>query len=239
MTESSPPVGVPVPDWQPPAAPGFAGLAGRYAQLERLDPASHADDLHAANSEDQNGLIWDYLANGPYENLAAYRAWADQAAPLSDPMFFAIRNLETNQLGGVAAYMRIAPEAGSIEVGSINFAPCLQQTRAGTEAIFLMMRWAFEAGYRRFEWKCDALNARSRAAAVRYGLTFEGIFRQALVVKGRNRDTAWYAAIDNEWPALRGAFETWLSPSNFGPDGVQIQSLRGLTRAALEPIRKQ
>ena len=139
----------------------------------------------------------------------------------------------TDRAIGVAAYLRIAPEAGSIEVGHINFSPLLQRTPAATDAMYLMMRQAFELGYRRYEWKCDALNGPSRAAAERLGLTFEGIFRQEVVYKGRNRDSAWYAAIDREWPALKAAFETWLSPENFGPDRQQRQRLSVLTRLAL------
>jgi RimJ/RimL family protein N-acetyltransferase len=124
----------------------------------------------------------------------------------------------------------VNPQAGSIEVGHINYAPALQRTRAGTEAMYLMMRWAFEAGYRRYEWKCNALNLGSRRAAQRLGFSYEGVFRQAAVIKGRNRDTAWFAAIDSEWPALREAFEAWLSPSNFDADGQQKERLGDLTR---------
>lgn len=239
MTNTSEPLGAPVPGWHPPPSPDFGALAGTYAQIERLDAAKHGRDLYAANSTDAKGIIWTYLPYGPFATLTDYARWVAGVAPGTDPVYFAIRDLETGRIGGVASYLRIAPQAGSLEVGHINFAPALQKTRAGTEAVFLMMQWAFEAGYRRFEWKCDALNARSCAAAVRYGLTFEGIFRQAAVVKGRNRDTAWYAAIDAEWPALREAFDIWLSDSNFTPDGAQKQSLRGLTKSALEQIRKQ
>ncbi len=155
-----------------------------------------------------------------------------------DPFFYAIRNLESGHWQGVASYLRIAPEAGSIEVGHINFSPALQRSRAATEAMFLMMQWAFEAGYRRYEWKCDARNLPSRRAAQRLGLSYEGIFRQASVVKGRNRDTAWFAAIDSEWPALKEAFTAWLSPSNFDSAGRQkerLGDLTGLVRAAGDP----
>lgn len=154
-------------------------------------------------------------------------------------MFFAIKDKRADQWRGVASYLRIAPQAGSIEVGHINFAPALQRSPAATDAMYQMMRWAFGAGYRRFEWKCDALNIGSRRAAQRLGLSFEGIFRQAAVVKGRNRDTAWFAAIDSEWPALSAAFETWLAPENFDAGGRQRQSLSGLTApglAARDPL---
>jgi len=148
----------------------------------------------------------------------------------SDPLFYAITDLDSGHLGGVASYLRITPQAGTIEVGHINFAASLQRTRAATEAIFLLIQWAFEAGYRRFEWKCDALNMPSRRAAQRFGLSYEGVFRQATVVKGRNRDTAWFAAIDAEWPALKEAFTLWLDPSNFDAQGQQRESLGSLTR---------
>lgn len=147
-----------------------------------------------------------------------------------DPLFYAIKNLETGHWEGVASYMRIAPAAGSIEVGSIAFSPALQRTRAATEAMYLMMAWAFEAGYRRYEWKCNALNMPSRRAAQRLGFSYEGVFRQAAVVKGRNRDTAWFAAIDSEWSSLKEAFEAWLAPSNFDDQGQQRESLSDLTR---------
>jgi RimJ/RimL family protein N-acetyltransferase len=156
----------------------------------------------------------------------------------ADPFFYAIQNLETDAWEGVASYLRVSPKAGSIEVGHINYSPALQRTRAATEAMYLMMKWAFEAGYRRYEWKCNALNAGSRAAAQRLGLSFEGVFRQAGVIKGRNRDTAWFAAIDSEWPALKEAFDAWLSPANFDSSGAQIErlgDLTGLVRAAADP----
>ena len=154
-------------------------------------------------------------------------------APGSDPLFHAIVPAGSGRAEGVASYLRIAPEAGSIEVGHINFSPRLMRTPAATEAMYLMMKRAFDLGYRRYEWKCDALNAPSRAAARRLGLSYEGIFRQATVYKGRNRDTAWYAAIDSEWPALKAAFETWLDPANFDAEGRQRESLRALTRPIL------
>ena len=151
-----------------------------------------------------------------------------------DPLFFAILDLADGKAAGVSSHLRITPAAGSIEVGHIHYSPRLQRSPAATEAMFLMMRWAFEAGYRRYEWKCDALNAASRAAAQRLGLSFEGIFRQATVYKGRNRDTAWYAAIDAEWPALREAFLAWLDPGNFDRDGRQRTRLSDRTHPLLE-----
>ncbi len=226
-----PELGSPVPDWTPPPPPGPETMNGRYARMERLSADRHATELHKANSDDD--AIWDYLPYGPFGSGAAYHAWVAEVATGGDPMFYAIRNLETGEAEGVASYLRIAPEAGSIEVGHINLSRRLQRTRAATEAILLMMDWAFEAGYRRFEWKCDALNIGSRRAARRFGLSYEGVFRQATVVKGRNRDTAWFAAIDVEWPALKEAFGAWLSPGNFDEAGRQIGRLSDLTRPVL------
>jgi RimJ/RimL family protein N-acetyltransferase len=216
-----------LPHWTPPSRPEGISLTGRYARLEKLNPDLHAADLHRANSA--NDAIWDYLPYGPFPSAAGYHRWVRDVTEGTDPLFYAIQNLETGHWSGVASFLRITPDAGSIEVGHINFAPELQRTRAATEAIYLMMGWAFKAGYRRFEWKCNALNLGSRRAAERFGFSYEGVFRQAAVVKGRNRDTAWFAAIDAEWPALREAFETWLAPSNFDSEGRQIERLSDLT----------
>jgi RimJ/RimL family protein N-acetyltransferase len=220
-------LGVTVPGWTPPPRPDGAVLKGRYAALERLEAARHWEDLFAANRADD--AIWDYLPYGPFADGASYRAWLEGMEGGADPFMYVIRNLETGRAEGVATYLRITPDAGTIEVGHINYSKALQRTRAATEAMFLMMQWAFEAGYRRYEWKCDALNLPSRRAAIRLGLSYEGIFRQATVVKGRNRDTAWFAAIDSEWPALKAAYEAWLDPANFDPEGRQRQSLTALT----------
>lgn len=220
--------GVRLEGWTPPPRPPMGVLEGRYARLVRLEADAHAADLHRANSADD--AIWDYLPYGPFSSAAAYHRWVRSITAGDDPLFYAIQNRETGHFGGVASYLRITPEAGSIEVGHINFAPELQRSRAATEALFLMMEWAFEAGYRRYEWKCDALNIPSRRAAQRLGFSYEGIFRQAAVVKGRNRDTAWFACIDTEWPALREAYRAWLHPSNFDAKGEQRESLSDLTR---------
>lgn len=224
-------IGEPIGDWVPPGRPGPDRIEGRYVRLERFTPDRHAEDIHGANKMDDR--IWDYLPYGPFADLAHYRSWADPAAAGADPFFYAIIDKATGRAAGVASFLRIDPNAGSIEVGHINLSPALQKSRASTEAIYLFMRWAFQAGYRRFEWKCNALNLPSRRAAERYGLSYEGVFRQATVVKGRNRDTAWFAAIDKEWPALEAAFETWLAPGNFDADGRQRQSLASLTRPIL------
>ncbi len=208
-------------------------MDGRYCRVEPIDPDRHAADLHEANLKDTEGRIWAYLPYGPFEHLVEYRAWMEGACLSDDPMFHAIIDTGTGKAVGVASYLRIDPGSGSIEVGHINYSPLVQRTPAATEAMYLMMKRAFDLGYRRYEWKCHGLNEKSRAAAMRLGLSYEGVFRQATVVKGRNRDTAWYAAIDKEWPQLKETFETWLDPGNFTADGTQKQALSVLTGPAL------
>ncbi|MBN8290903.1 GNAT family N-acetyltransferase [Rhodobacter sp. NTK016B] len=222
--------------WSPPQLPPRTDIKGRYVTLEPLARA-HAEGLFAAYAED-GGAMWDYLPVGPFADQGAYIGWLDAARLGWDPLHFAVR-MEDGRLGGTMSLMRIDPRAGSAEAGWLTFAPRLQRTREATEAVYRLMEWCFEAGYRRFEWKCHAANLPSRRAAQRFGLSYEGVFRQAGVVKGGNRDTAWYAAIDLEWPALKGAFETWLDPANFRAEGGQKQSLAALTRpvlAALDPL---
>ncbi|QBF30948.1 GNAT family N-acetyltransferase [Thalassococcus sp. S3] len=223
-----PPLGAPVPDWTPPPAPDGAVLEGRYCRLEPLSAEAHSALLHG--SFDGHDDLWHYMPCGPFTSAAQYHRWVRETVADPGHLFFAIRNLETDILGGVASFLRIDPMAGSIEVGNICFAPVLQRSRAATEAMALMMKWAFEAGYRRYEWKCNALNHPSRAAAQRLGFSYEGVFRQATVVKGRNRDTSWFAVIDSEWPALREAYRVWLDPKNFDERGQQIERLSDLTR---------
>ena len=225
-TELGLPIGAPVPDWRPAALPGDAPMVGRYCRVERIEPARHGDALFAANRIDRVGRNWTYLPYGPFDDLTSYREWLDAAAATTDPRFYAVVDCASGQAVGVASYLRIDPSAGSIEVGHINYSPLLQRHRAGTEAMYLMMRNVFEAlGYRRYEWKCNALNAASRAAADRLGFSHEGTFRHSNVVKGRNRDTAWYAMIDSEWPGVRRGFDAWLDPGNFDAVGRQRSPL--------------
>ncbi|RKF16416.1 N-acetyltransferase [Roseovarius spongiae] len=230
------PRGPEIPGWTPPPAPDGALMEGRYTRLEPLDADAHAALLFRAF--DGHDRVWDYMPSGPFASASQFhRTLRDLAA---DPgfVFYAILDKDTGRFGGFASYLRIKPAAGSIEVGYIAMAPQLQRTRAATEAMHLMMAWAFNAGYRRYEWKCDALNLPSRRAAQRLGLSYEGVFRQATVVKGRNRDTAWFAAIDAEWPALDEAFRLWLSPGNFDAEGRQREALSDLTalvRVASDP----
>jgi len=225
------PIGFPLPDWTGAGRPPKTPMEGRFCRLEPIDPARHAAALHEAFCEDREGRLWTYLSAGPFDAAAAYRAWLEDHAMGDDPLCHAIIDLATDRPVGTASYLRIDPKAGSIEVGSITYAPRLQKTAAAREAMYLMMRRAFEElGYRRYEWKCDTLNAASRAAAERLGFAYEGLFRQATVYKGRNRDTAWFSILDLEWPALKEAFEAWLDPSNFDAAGRQRSALRGLIR---------
>lgn len=227
------PVGFAVPDWRPPPAPPRESLHGAWCRLDPLDPARHAGPLFEALRADAGGRAWTWLPYGPFAGEAEYRAWMEAACRGPDPLFLAITPRGAAQPAGVASWLRIQPADGSIEVGHILYAPALQRTPAATEAMWLMMGRAFALGYRRYEWKCNALNAPSRAAAQRLGFSFEGVFRQATVVKGRNRDTAWYSVLDREWPALDAAFRRWLAPDNFDAQGRQRVRLSELTAPLL------
>ena len=228
------PIGHALPDWRPPPVPPREPMVGRFCTVEPLVVARHAADLFAANALDREGRNWTYLPYGPFETESAYRAWLVKVSASTDPLVQAIVDASTRKAVGVASFMRMDPANGVIEVGGLNYSPLLQRKPAATEAMYLMMRRAFELGYRRYEWKCDSLNAPSRAAAQRLGFSFEGIFRQAWVYKRRNRDTAWYSIIDKEWPALREAFERWLAPANFDGSGRQRVSLSSLTGPLLK-----
>lgn len=227
------PIGFPVENWTPPPAPPRRPFVGRFCRVEPLDAEQHAADLYAANRANGEGQMWTYLAYGPFATLDDYLAWIVRVCQGNDPLFYAIVEVATGKAVGVASYLRIDPANGSIEVGHIAYAPQLQRTPAATEAMYLLMQQAFALGYRRYEWKCDALNAPSRAAAQRLGFSFEGIFRQAVVYRGRNRDTAWYAIIDKEWPSLQAAFTQWLDPANFDETGQQRVRLSDLTQPLL------
>ncbi len=228
------PIGFALSDWSPPPRPSRESLTGRFCRVEPLETTRHATALFAADALDTEGRSWTYMAYGPFASLADYRAWMDSYGSGDDPLFFAIVDGASDQPVGVAAYLRIAPANGSIEVGHLHFSEQLQRTPVATEAMFLMMQYAFALGYRRYEWKCDALNAASRAAAQRLGFSYEGVFRQATAYKGRNRDTAWYAIVDSEWPALQRAFLKWLAPDNFDARGRQRSRLSALTRTLLK-----
>ena len=225
INQQGQPIGLPVAGWKEASPPPRKAMVGRTCRLEPLDPVRHAADLHAANALDADGRLWTYMGYGPFASLAAYSAWAKDAAAQADPMFFAIVEATSGKAVGVASYLRIDPPNGVIEVGHIAYAPPLQRTVAATEAMYLMMKRAFELGNRRYEWKCDCLNEPSRQAARRLGFTYEGRFRQATIYKGRNRDTDWFSILDSEWPAVRAAYEAWLDPVNFNAEGRQRKPL--------------
>jgi RimJ/RimL family protein N-acetyltransferase len=225
------PIGPSLPSWSARDLPPRTVMEGRLCRVEPLDPVRHASDLFAANSDDAEGRNWAYLPEdqGPHSSLDLYRRWAEMAASTHDPLWHAIIDVHSGRAVGVAAYARINTASGVIEVGGINYSPHLQRRPGATEAMYLMMRRVFdELGYRRYEWKCDSLNAPSRAAALRLGFHYEGLFREHVVYKGRSRDTTWFSVIDSEWPKLKGAFERWLEPGNFDAEGRQRASLSSL-----------
>ena len=223
------PVGFPVPEWKRRPLPPRTAMAGRFCTVAPLNPERHAAQLFAAYAEDVDGRMWTYLPRGPYASLDEYRDWVAAAARADDPLVHTIIDSASGEPVGTAALMRIEPEVGVIEIGSITYSPRLQRRPAATEAMYLMMRRVFdELGYRRYEWKCNSLNAPSRAAALRLGFQYEGLFRQAQITRGRNRDTTWFSIIDSEWPALRAAFERWLDPANFDAEGRQRHNLASL-----------
>jgi RimJ/RimL family protein N-acetyltransferase len=210
-------------------------LSGAFCKIEPLDSDRHAEGLFQSVAVEQDESGWTYLPYGPFESVDDYRRWVTGFCLADDPLFFAIVDPLEGRPMGVASYLRIAPDSGSIEVGHLHYSLALRQRPAATEAMFLMMRYAFELGYRRYEWKCDALNQPSRVSAQRLGFSFEGLFRQATVYKGRSRDTAWYSVTDSEWPALEAVFHRWLDPANFDEHGNQCTRLSDLTRPLLRP----
>ncbi len=223
------PIGEPLPEWVGCEAPSRTTIQGHYCRLEPLDIERHGPQLFDAYRADQDGRIWTYLPFGPFDSPHELTVCLKTDFSGADPLCFVIVDNRTNLALGMASYMRIVPSHGVIEVGALTYSPLLQQTPMSTEAMYLMMKRAFDdLGYRRYEWKCDVLNEPSRNAAERLGFRFEGIFRQATVYKHRNRDTAWFSILDSEWPILRSAFEQWLSPANFDADGKQIRSLASL-----------
>ena len=226
INEHGQPIGPDMPVWTPRARPNQSPLTGQYAAAVRLDPAAHGDDLFAAFATDTSGAMWTYMPNGPFTERAVFDVFRAGAEVSTDPLFYAIINKATGRAEGFASYLRIDPAAETIEVGFIAMSPLLQKTRVASEAMYLMMAHAMDdLGYRRYEWKCDDLNAPSKHAALRYGFTAEGVFRQATMYKGRNRDTAWFSILDNEWPAIKAGFVAWLDPANFDADGAQRATL--------------
>ncbi len=227
------PVGDPVPGFHGSVVPIGTTLEGRFCRLEKLDPIRHTESLFDALSGEGTESLWTYLSEEPPGSRAELEQWMDRASRMEDPLYYGLVDKGSGLCVGRAAFLRIAPHAGSIEVGSILFSPRLQRTPMATEAMFLMMQHAFEdLGYRRYEWKCDSLNEPSRRAAERLGFSYEGLFRQALVYKGRNRDTAWFSIIDRDWPAIRQGFQHWFDPANFDSAGRQKQTLAAFISAA-------
>ncbi|HDX8353737.1 TPA: GNAT family N-acetyltransferase [Aeromonas dhakensis] len=230
LNEFDQPVGAPLPDWRGAEFPLRRTLNGWGCRLEPLDPERHGPGLWQAFSAD-NGAMWTYLTTGPYAEEADMLVWLQECAAKTDPQFYTIFDEHGEQPLGLASYLRIDPLAGSIEVGWLHFSPALQRSRLATAAMALMMANAFALGYRRYEWKCNALNKPSWQAALRLGFSYEGTFRQNRVDKGRTRDTAWFSVIDREWPALQDCFARWLAPDNFDERGRQRLRLSELTTA--------
>jgi RimJ/RimL family protein N-acetyltransferase len=213
-------------DWKGVPRPERAPLEGRYARLEPLDPARHGDDLFASAQQPGADSRFRYLADHAPADRAAFTAWIEKASASTDPLFFAVIDKRTGRAEGRQSFMRIEPAHGVIEIGHILWGPAIARTRVATEALYLFASHAFDTlGYRRFEWKCDNNNLPSKRAAERFGFTFEGVFRQHIVVKGRNRDTAWFAIIDRDWPRLKAGYEAWLHQENFDEAGQQKHKL--------------
>lgn len=223
-------------EWKQPDFPKHELMKGNYCQLEPLNWDKHGVDLFAANQLEKDDSNWTYMYMGPFFDINAYRNWVIASINCKDPQFYAIVDLNTNKAVGVSSYLRIDPVNGCIEVGNLYFSPLLRNTISSTEAMYLMMCRVFELGYRRYEWKCHSMNKPSRMAAQRLGFSFEGIFRQATIAKGRNRDTAWYSIIDKEWPELKKKYLKWLDLSNFDADGNQKLKLSELTSSNLKNI---
>lgn len=235
VNEFGQPIGREMPGWTGKAQPSRQPMTGRYCRVEPMDAEAHANELFEAYSDDRTGALWTYLSPEPFETIELFKEWVEKSAKTADPLFHTIIDNSTGKAVGMAAYLRIVPQHGVIEVGHITYSPALQRTSVATEAMFLMMKRVFgELGYRRYEWKCDALNLPSRQAAERYGFTYNGLFEQALVHKGRNRDTAWYSILDRDWPQIEGAYEAWLDPDNFDAEGMQLQRLADLMAQARE-----
>ena len=217
-------IGDPVLDWKPCARPSAKKIIGRYCTLERFDLDAHGAALFEALQYNNSGETWTYLPE-ICTTLDEFRHMMQLRISSPDNLFYTIFDSKTHQPLGILAYLRMQPEHGVIEIGALHFSKHLQKTPAATEAVYLMIRTAFELHYRRCEWKCHSLNEASCKAALRFGFQFEGIFRQANVYKGYNRDTAWFSIIDSEWPTLQIQFERWLAPDNFDAQGQQVVSM--------------
>jgi len=227
-------VGFPLPDWKPPSLPPHEAVQGHWARLDPLDPSKHAASVYRGVCMDPDGRNWTYSPAGPFSSSGDFVTWLRSIASREIPIWFAVVDRSRREALGLASYFEADPPNGVIEIGGVHFTEPLKRTVAATEAMYLMLRTVFDLGYRRCEWRCDALNGPSRAAAERLGFSFEGIFRQHWVYNERNRDTAWYSMIDSEWVDTRNAFEEWLDPANFDDRGVQRTKLRGNVRTVSE-----
>jgi RimJ/RimL family protein N-acetyltransferase len=215
-----------IENWTTRQKPTKTTIQGKYCSLEPIEINKHASKLFDSLAIENQGESWTYLPYGPFDTLDKFKDWLTETMSDNDTLLYAILDFETQQPIGISGYLRINPEHGAIEIGHLHFSKLLKQTPLATEAIYLMIRLAFDKlGYRRCEWKCNALNEPSRLAAERFGFKFEGIFRQSYVFKNRNRDTVWFSIIDGEWVRLKEKFETWLHPSNFNVAGKQILKL--------------
>lgn len=226
------PVGKSIASWKGARRPSKECITGRYCELELFSMDAHGNDLFEAFSQDSDGKNWTYMRYGPFNDLSEFEQWAKTFCFNEPCIFYAVLDKQSGKAIGLVSYLNIQVDWGSIEVGHLNYSPLLQRTTAATEAMYLMMNYAFsELGFRRYQWQCDALNQASRNAALRLGFSFEGILRQATVYKGRSRDSAFFSIIDTEWPALKASFQRWLTSDNFDGSGRQITSLQSMHNA--------
>lgn len=234
INEFGQPIGLLINNLQKPKFPEKIKIHGKFSILEPLSSEIHAEDLYEANSIDKNGECWTYLNYGPFNTISEYKKWIIGIEDLIDPTFYAIIDKNTSKAVGVISYLRIDLENSSIEVGHLNFSNLLKKTKAATESLYLLMNYAFELGFRRYEWKCNSLNFPSKIAAERFGFSYEGTFRQHTINKNRNRDTSWFSIIDSEWKEIKAAFEIYLNDNNFDENGNQKISLSSLTKPLLK-----
>jgi RimJ/RimL family protein N-acetyltransferase len=229
LNELGQPIGESVSDWPLAQFPPYTAFEGSLCRIEPIAVQKHAIDLFEAYAIDVDDRMWTYMTYGPFSSIESVERWLEQASQKTDPQFYVLVEKKTNKAVGLASYMRIKPEHGAIEVGGISFSPHLQRTALATEIMYLMMKRAFEdLGYRRYEWKCDALNLASCKAAERFGFSYDGTFKKHIIYQGRNRDTAWYSILDDEWPQLKKAYLQWLAPENLDEKGQQLEKLADL-----------
>ncbi len=228
LNEFGQPIGPPLPEWKEAEVPPENTMVGLHTSLSPLNCEHHGEDLFESFACDQAGKNWTYLPYGPFKDRAEFKSWLEATSLAGDPRLYVVIARGQSQAVGLLAWMNIQRDVGSVEIAHVHFSPLLQRRPAATEAVYLLIKEAFNRGYRRCEWKCDSLNAASKTAAERFGFQFEGRFRNARVYKGRSRDTDWYSIIDSEWPRLNKRFQDWLSPENFDAKGQQRKRLREL-----------